>query len=190
MLKWLTLALACLFALLGVTAAGATPPLGSLAWTIRPAVLFDGPGTAYDRRGDVDGAVHVRVTRCQKLWCHINASSGSGWVSKANLNFGTGPHGPFSGPRLAYPSGGPGKVCFYEGANYTGRALCGGPGFVIRDLKLTAFENRFSSVSIEGNVSATLCRDRFFQSHCQRITKSQPRLNGFLANAASSLHVY
>jgi uncharacterized protein YraI len=190
MLKSLSFALGCVVALLGISAAEATPPIGSLAWTIRAAVLMDGPGTAYDTSGQVDGAVHVRVTRCQKLWCHVNASTGSGWVSKDDLSFGTVPYGPFSGPRLAYPAGGPGKVCFYEGANYTGRSLCGGSGFVVRDLKLTAFENRFSSVSVEGNVSATLCRDRFFQSYCQRIIKSQPHLNGFLANAASSLHVY
>jgi hypothetical protein len=190
MLKSLTLALACIFALLGVSAAGATPPLGSLAWTIRPAVLLDGPGSAYRHRGEVDGAVHVRVTRCQKLWCHVRASSGSGWVSKGDLSFGTVPRGPFTGPRLGYPAGGPGTVCFFEGTNYTGRSVCAGPGHVVRDLKLSAFENSFSSVSVDGNVSATLCRDRFFQSYCQRIIKSQPRLTGSLNNAASSLHVY
>jgi len=190
MLKTLMLAMACLFALLGVSTAGATPPLGSLAWTIRPAALLDGPGTAYDHRGDVNGAVHVRVTRCQKLWCHVRAASGSGWISKDDLSFGTVPRGPFTGPRLAYPAGGPGTVCFYEGANYTGRSICAGPGRVVRDLKLTPFENAFSSVSIEGSVSVTMCRDRFFQSYCQRIVKSQPRLTGFLNNAASSLRVY
>lgn len=190
MLKSLMLALTCVAALFGISAAEASPPLGSLAWTIRSAVLMDGPGTAYETRGEVDGAVHVRVTRCQKLWCRINAPTGSGWVSKDDLSFGTVPRGPFTGPRLAYPAGGPGTVCFYEGANYTGRSICGGPGYVVRDLKLTAFENRFSSVSVEGNVSATLCRDRFFQSYCQRIIASQPHLDGFLNNAASSLHVY
>jgi hypothetical protein len=45
-------------------------------------------------------------------------------------------------------------------------------------------------VSIEGNVSITLCRDRDYSSYCERFNESDPRLPGFLDNAVSSLRVH
>lgn len=190
MLRPILLVVALLVSVLASAPALATPPLGSLAWTIRPVTLVDGPGAGYRLRGEVAEAERVRVTRCQKLWCHINGGAVTGWLPMETLSFGTVPRGPFTGPRLGYAADGGGTVCLYEGANYTGRKICGKSGFVVPDLKHTGFDNSFSSVSVEGVASVTLCRDRFMQSYCQRISVSQPRLNGLLGNSASSLHVY
>jgi hypothetical protein len=45
-------------------------------------------------------------------------------------------------------------------------------------------------VTIEGNISVLLCRDRFFTNYCERVNESQERLHGFLDNNVSSFHIY
>jgi hypothetical protein len=91
---------------------------------------------------------------------------------------------------LQYPSGGPGEVCLYEGHNYTGDSLCLKSGSVSHDLLLQHLDNRYSSVTVQGNVSVTLCRDREFSSYCERVLHDQPALNGFLDNNVSSYRVH
>ena len=89
-----------------------------------------------------------------------------------------------------YPAGGPGSVCFYEGRNFTGASLCAGPGQVFNDLTLYGHDNRFSSVEITGDVSVAACRDRGFQSYCERIIESQPVMDQYLVRNLSSIRVY
>ncbi len=189
-MKLLLSSLATLAILLfGVSAATAVET-GTPAWTTAPMTLLEGPGPAYLAVGEVEGEVRVYVERCQKLFCQIRAGGDRGWVSTQYLSFGQEPRGPFTGPRLGYNTGGPGTACLYEGANFTGAAICGESGFVVRDLLLYRQDNRYSSISIEGNVSVTLCRDRNFQSYCERINESEANLPGFLNNGVSSLRVY
>ena len=38
--------------------------------------------------------------------------------------------------------------------------------------------------------SAALCRDRFFQSYCERIIESQPVLDHYLRRNLSSIRMY
>jgi hypothetical protein len=83
-----------------------------------------------------------------------------------------------------------GTVCFYEGRNYTGASLCGTSGQVFNDLKLYGYDNRFSSVKVDGYVSAAACRDRGFKSYCERIIESQPVLHPHLMRNVSSIRVY
>jgi hypothetical protein len=113
-----------------------------------------------------------------------------GWVPRDSLSFGQEPRGPFTGPRLNYKYGGPGEICLYEGRNYTGAAVCMTSGTYVHDLLLLGTDNRYSSVSIEGNVSVTLCRDRDFASYCRRFNHSTPRLGAFLDNSVSSIRVH
>jgi uncharacterized protein YraI len=180
------LALATLFAALPAAAV----ETGTPAWLIRDAVLFEGPGTIYDVVGNGSGESRISVERCSKRWCRIRTSGDHGWVSMDDISFGQEPRGPFTGPRLNYPSGGPGTVCFYEGEHFTGASFCARTGFVMRDLLLYERDNRISSISIEGNVSVLVCRDRHFVNYCERVIESQPAIHGFLNNHVSSLHVY
>jgi len=175
--------------LLGLASTAAAIETGTPAWTNRAQTLFEGPGTAYDVRGDVGADQRVHVDRCSKTWCQIRAGRQQGWVSLYALSFGQGPT-PWPFARLGLKGGGPGTVCLYEGRNYTGASLCRSSGFVSRDLLLTHLDNRYSSVSIEGDVSVLLCRDRDFKSYCVRVNESTPRLHGFLDNAVSSVRVY
>lgn len=168
----------------------ARDPAGTPAWSITPLVVYEGPGNAYRVLGDVAGEERVRVERCNARWCRLYAGSGHarGWVSRDGLSFGTQP--TLLGVNPDYKSGGPGEVCLYEGRNYTGRAVCATSGRVFQDLLLYDLDDRFSSVTVEGNVSVTLCRDREFKSYCERINDSMPRLPGFLDGAVSSVRVY
>jgi hypothetical protein len=45
-------------------------------------------------------------------------------------------------------------------------------------------------VTVNGDVSAAVCRDSDFQSYCTRIIKSEPVLNRYLNDAVSSIRVY
>lgn len=184
-----TLALS-LALLLGLALPAAALQTGSPAWTLKAQLLFEGPGTAYDVTGEVQAEARVYVDRCSKDWCQIHVGGQRGWVSLYALTFGQRPQPPFSGPRLHLKGGGPGTVCLFEGRNFTGEALCAGPGYVVRDLLLLHKDNRYSSVSIEGDVSVLLCRDRDFKSYCVRVNESQARLHGFLDNGVTSLRVY
>jgi uncharacterized protein YraI len=163
---------------------------GTPAWSIKALTVFQGPGTAYDIVGDISGKIRIRVDRCTYRWCLVRAEGVRGWVSRDAVAFGQEPKGPFTGPRLKYKSGGPGLVCLYEGRNYTGAAICLPSGTYRKDLLLEDLDNRYSSVSIEGDVSITLCRDRDYSSYCERFNESDPRLPGFLDNNVSSLRVH
>jgi hypothetical protein len=179
-------AVAALFAL----PATAQTPYGSRAWANHDATLYAGPGRGYDPVGDIAGDSRIRVDRCQKLWCEVHAGRAHGWMSITNVSFGNAPHPFWVIPGVKVAFGGPGSVCFYDGANYTGRAECVGPGHSVRDLLLTHRDNAISSIRIEGRVTTTVCRDRFFHSYCNVISTSQRHLGGLLNNSISSWQVY
>lgn len=163
---------------------------GSHGWSRAELTLRDGPGAAYNVTGHIAERSAIMVLRCQKLWCLVDGKGGRGWSSKQYVSFGLMPAHPSNAPRLHYGSGGPGSICFYEGRNFTGAELCLGHGQVFNDLARWGLDNRFSSVRLTGNVSAAACRDRFFQSYCERIVASQPVLDQYLDNNLSSIHVY
>ncbi|MHA6690028.1 peptidase inhibitor family I36 protein [Devosia sp. A449] len=158
---------------------------GTHAWSRQPLVLYNGPGAQYAITGQLPALVAIKAMRCQKLWCLVDGAGGRGWTPKHGVAFGQPP----GTPRPPY-AGGSGSVCFYQGANYTGAALCVPSGRVIDDLALLGLDNSFASVKIDGPVSAAACRDRFFQSYCERITASQPTLDRYLRRALSSIRVY
>lgn len=176
--------------LLGFALPASAVQTGTPAWTLKALTLMEGPGNAYDVTGEVGAEARVYVDRCSRTWCQIQADGRRGWVDLYALAFGQEPRPPLSGPRLDLKKGGPGSICLYEGSNFTGNALCAGPGFVVHDLLLSHEDNRYSSVQIEGNVSVLLCRDRDFKSYCVRVNESQGHLHGFLNNAVTSLRVY
>jgi len=175
-------------ALLTITLAPASA--STRAWSTSDMTLRQGPGAAYQVTGAIATDSRIQVHRCSRLWCLVEANGAKGWTSLSQISFGQGPKGPFEGPKLNYASGGPGQVCLFEGTNYSGASICAGPDRVIPDLLLYGLDNRFSSISVTGNVSAAACRDRGFQSYCERITESQPVLDSFLNNNLSSLRVY
>lgn len=172
------------------TFAATAAPIGSPAWSVRPLVLFEGPGTAYDVTGEIDGKVRIYVDRCSRQWCRVHSGHVAGWTSLYDIAFGKVIRHPWQLAPIPYKSGGPGLVCLYEGHNFTGDAFCAKSGARVRDFLLLHADNRYSSVSIEGDVSVDLCRDRDFHSYCERINDSEGALHGFLDNNVSSMRVY
>jgi uncharacterized protein YraI len=183
------LAVLVVLAIAAFAAPASAVETGTPAWLINASALKEGPGAAYQIIGELGDETRIRVDRCSVLWCLIHAEGQKGWVSLQNVNFGQHPRGPLTGPRLNYPSGG-GTVCFYTGENFSGTAVCRGSGFVMTDLLLVELDNTFSSVTIEGSASVTACRDRKFQSYCERIIESQPVLHGFLDDGVSSYRIW
>lgn len=187
----LALLIASLIALVAVVPpAFAASETGSHAWSTRPMVLRSGPGAAYGVTGEIAADVAIHVLRCQRLWCVVDGDGGRGWTGMSAIAFGRTSADWPGGINPDYPAGGPGSVCFFTGANYTGTSLCAGPGRVFNDLALLNMDNDFRSVQLTGNVSVAACRDRFFQSYCERIIASQQVLDQYLVNSLSSARVY
>ncbi|KKC35642.1 hypothetical protein WH87_16535 [Devosia epidermidihirudinis] len=168
---------------LGGATAQAASESGSAGWTTRAVVLQAGPGVGYASVGQIETDVAIKVLRCQRTWCLIDGPGGRGWTGLSSVSFGKTPHGGLRQPLVSGP------VCFYEGPNYTGAAFCPSAR-VYKDLALHGLDNRFASVKISGSASIAACRDRFFQSYCERIVSSQPQLNRYLYKSLSSIRIY
>lgn len=162
--------------------------IGSPAVVLSDTTLLSGPGVRYPAAGTVVASQDVTVVRCSNRWCHI--AEGDGWMSIDELSFGNFERRPFHGTVYNWGRGGPGKVCFHDDANFSGESLCLPSGTVARDLALLGWDDRISSISINGNVSVNVCRDRNFASYCELVTQSQVNVNRLLNNSASSWQVW
>lgn len=189
-MKLLTNLCAALVFLLAGSAVASAVETGTPAWTTNAVTLLEGPGSAYDLGGSIEAKTRIRVDRCQKLWCKVHVGRDSGWMELRYIAFGNVARGPLTGPRLNYPTGGPGTACFYTGSHMSGAAVCGGSGFAMRDLGPVALDNAIRSISISGNVSVMVCRDRFYRSYCQRFVADTHTLPGLLSGRISSFRVY
>ncbi len=189
--RLISMALGSVVLALGFTAfslpANAHEP-GSPAWVISDTDLRSGPGVRYPLTTSVAKGDAVTITRCSDRWCQI--AGADDWLSIDGLSFGQEALGPRSGPKFNTGRGGPGQVCFFDGLNYSGNSVCQPSGGVARDLALLGWDNQIASVSIDGDVSVNLCRDRNFASYCVLVDQSTPRLERLLLNAASSWQVW
>lgn len=163
---------------------------GSHGWSRQKLVLRNGPGQQYDITGEIPGEVAIKILRCQKLWCNVDGPGGRGWTDAHSVDFGKDPHWPILDPDNEWPDLADGSMCFYEGTHFTGRYFCANTGEVFQDLALWGWDNRIGSIAVTTQTSAAICRDRFFQSYCERIVESEPVLNEFLVRNLSSIRVY
>lgn len=163
---------------------------GSPGWALSDLVLRQGPHVAHDVAGTIPAETRISIERCAPRWCLVSSGNLKGWTGRDHVGFGQAPRPPLSGPRLDYGAGGPGTVCFFSGANFTGSSFCRESGFVAPDLGLYGFDDRIRSVSVSGNVSARICRDRNFQSHCVRVVENAAHLERYLNAQVSSLRVH
>lgn len=192
------------------------PPSGSFH---RDAVastalnVRSGPGTNY---GVVDTLIRgerVRVGECRSGWCLIQSQDGTGWASERYLaapgQGGSAGGGGQSGPNIGFTISGPnfsfsigtgsdfgnrpvrpedrGRACFFENANYGGRSICARPGDSYATLG--SFNDRISSIRIEGNVEAQVCEESNFRGRCAILASSQPWLPDEVDDVISSLRV-
>ena len=190
MRRFMAFGLALLLAVLPAAPALALSEAGSHGWSRTELSLRTGPGTQYAISGAVAEHVAIKILRCQKLWCLIDTPTGQGWTDKHYVDFGKDPHWPILDPNTNRPDLAGGRLCFYEGTNFTGRSFCAGTGEVFTDLATWGWDNRIRSIEVVVGTSAAVCRDRGFQSYCERIYQSQPVINQFLQRQVSSIRVY
>ena len=186
----LALGLAAMLGLLPTIPVQAASEAGSHGWSRETLVLRSGPGDHYEVVGEIPGEVAIKILRCQHLWCNVDGPGGRGWTRNGAVDFGKNPHWPLFDADNDWPDLAGGQLCFYEGTNYTGRSFCAGSGEVFIDLATWGWDNRIASIEVVTPTSAAICRDRGFQSYCERIAASQPVLNPFLRHNLSSIRVY
>jgi hypothetical protein len=186
----LALATAAILALLAAAPVSALSESGSHGWSREALVLHSGPGDYYDVTGQIPGEVAIKVLRCQRLWCNVDGPGGRGWTRNGAIDFGKDPRWPFLDPDAEVLDLAGGVMCFYTGTNFTGQSFCADTGDVFTDLALWGWDNQISSIQVVTPTSAAICRDRGFQSYCERIVESQPVLNQYLRRNLSSIRVY
>lgn len=190
MRAFLAFGLAFALALLPGIPALALSPAGSHGWSRAALVLHSGPGDHYPVTGEIAGKLAIKILRCQKLWCNVDGPGGRGWTRNGAIDFGKDPAWPLLDPTAPRPDLSGGEMCFYEGSHFSGRSFCAATGQVFPDLAMLGWDNRIGSVRVVTGTSAAVCRDRFFQSYCERIAADQPVLNRFLSRNVSSIRLY
>lgn len=176
--------------LLGTSAALAHSESGSHGWSRQVLVLRSGPGDNYRTTGAIADNTAIKVLRCQALWCVVDGQGGRGWTRKVGISFGREPVWPILDADRTIRDLAGGSMCFYEGTHFTGRSFCAETGQVFPDLATLGWDNRIRSVRVTEPTSAALCRDRFFQSYCERLVESQPILDRLLSRQLSSIRMY
>lgn len=176
-----------------------------------------GPGTSFGIIDTLDAGEVVNTTECQSSgWCYIEQSGPNGWVSSSYLapiappGSGSSPADcelkltiTASGPKLEVICGDSGsggsptppppapagdEACFYRNANYGGAHFCYGVG-ELNSLD-ASFNDRISSVKLNGAAKARLCVNNNLGGFCFNITSDKPVLGPLINNRASSLKVY
>lgn len=147
--------------------------------------MREGPGTNYPVVAVLRTGDQVQVNRCRVSWCLVDFGRDRGWVSQSFLRQ------LISSPGGGNRPGGPGfagRACFFEDANFRGRSFCLRQGEQERNLG--RWENRITSISIEGRSTVVeACTDRNFRN-CNSFTRDVPILNFMLQQNISAVGVH
>lgn len=197
------------------TAVSATTAASSTDLNVR-----SGPGTSFGVLDTLYEGEIVEVAECQANgWCYIEHTGTNGWVSSSYLTMAPEPSGEAAdpdcslsltigpdGPSLTITCGDGGVVvpapapdpepappvgnqaCFYTGINFSGSEFCYGVG-TLNSLN-TTFNDRISSVKLDGIAKVQLCADTNLGGYCRTIDSNAPLLGLLLNNRASSLKVF
>lgn len=154
-----------------------------------------GPSTNYQVIAVVRSGDQVAVNRCTGGWCLVDFGRDRGWISQSFLRPLISSPGPGPGQGGGNRPGGPnwdidmgwGRACFYEDVQFRGRSFCLRQGE--SDASLGRWENRISSIAVEGRSTTVLvCTDRGFRN-CSTFTRDVPVLNFMLQQNVSSVRV-
>ena len=203
-------ALAALSVFISATATLAVEAASTTALNVR-----SGPGTSFGVVDTLYAGEIVEITECEANgWCYIEHTGPSGWVSSGYLTTAPEPGGAPAdpdcslsftigpdGPTMSIVCGGAAvpiippaptpvadQACFYTNSNYNGTSFCYGIGTL--NALNTTFNDRITSVKLEGNAKARLCVDANLGGFCREVTTDVSTLGFLINNRGSSLVVY
>lgn len=171
-----------------------------------------GPGTSFGVVDTLEAGERVEVIECQRdRWCYVDQEGPNGWVSSTYLEVAPADRGTGRNcklelsfdddrPRLEVVCEDPEPVpvplpapstdlaCFYDGAGFTGAHFCLGGGRF--DRLDNGFNNRISSIKVEGDARARVCSEPGQRGFCWVVSSDVASLGPLADNRISSLAVY
>ena len=179
-----------------------------------------GPGTSYGIVGQLTPGEIVNVTECAPSnFCFVERNGPDGWVSAnyltavedeeeeemeeggganpdCSFGFVVGPGGPSlsiscgDAPLPPAPPAPPAaaEACLYTGNNFNGDDLCVGVG--VRNALNATFNNKISSIELNGGAKAMLCDGPNLTGVCKNITVDTAPLQPSINNKTSSFSIY
>jgi hypothetical protein len=180
--------LAVAIAYFGLVSMAVAQGMSGAAITTTNVNMRVGPSTNYQVTAVLRSGDEVFVNRCSGGWCLVDFGRSRGWISQSFLrpliSSPGGGNRPPSGPDLG---GGWGRACFFEDVEFRGRSFCLRQGE--SDASLGRWENRISSILVEGRpTTVEVCTDRNFRN-CSTFTRNVPVLNFMLQQNVSSVRV-
>lgn len=139
------------------------------------------PSPSAKKLGSLPAGTQVEVDpdSCTNGFCQLDNDFGpQGWVAEDFLEFDDYEPEPESFA----------EVCFFDKANFSGASFCLGAGEVESKLS-SKWNDRISSLTVEGDISIDLCTDRGLYGLCGTFTSDTRSLPAKLNNRVTSIEV-
>lgn len=175
------LALATAFAAVSLFAM-TTTTYADVATVIEKVNIRKAPSPSAKKLGSLQAGTQVEVDpdSCTNGFCQLDNDFGpQGWVAEDFISFDDEEEDPE--PEVA-------EVCFYDKSNFGGQSFCMEAGDLANKLP-TNWDNRISSLTIEGDISVDLCSDKNLYGTCGTFSSNSRNLPAKLNNKVSSIEV-
>ncbi len=174
------LALATAFAAVSLFAM-TTVTYADVATVIERVNIRTAPSPTAKKIGSLPAGATVEVDpdSCTKGFCQLDNDFGpQGWVAEDFIEFDDEDEPE---PEVA-------EVCFFDKSNFGGQSFCMEPGDVTNKLPAN-WDNRISSLTIEGDISVDLCTDKNLFGTCGTFSADTRNLPAKLNNKVTSIEV-
>lgn len=175
------LALATAFAAVSLFAM-TTVTYADVATVIEKVNIRKAPSPNAKKLGSLPAGTQVEVDpdSCTNGFCQLDNDFGpQGWVAEDFIEFDDGEEPE---PEVVA------EVCFFDKANFGGASFCMEPGDVANKLP-SSWDNRISSLTLEGDISVDLCADKSLFGLCGTFSADTKSLPAKLNNKVSSIEV-
>lgn len=159
-----------------------TASYAEVATVIEKVNIRKAPSPNSKKLGSLPAGSQVEVDpdSCINGFCQLDNDFGpQGWVAEDFISFDDEEEEPE--PEIA-------EVCFYDKSNFGGQSFCMEPGDVANKLPAN-WDNRISSLTIEGDISVDLCSDKNLYGTCGTFSSDSKNLPAKLNNKVSSVEV-
>lgn len=152
-----------------------------VATVIEKVNIRKAPSPTAKKLGTLQAGTQVEVDpdSCINGFCQLDNDFGpQGWVAEDFIEF----EDDYEEPEVVA------EVCFYDKSNFGGASFCLEPGQVMNKLP-TSWNDRISSLTIEGDITVDLCSDKNLYGTCGTFSSDSKNLPAKLNNKASSIEV-